>query len=200
MEVRLFLILSLIVFPVLLFAYAPKEGNIFAAYGPTLMKTYSNNDSHQPTSGWRGDFALFVQGDISSKGSLEISMYHFNKAFFREQEANFAAEEVEMMHIGLGYRYWIKPIISLGLAFASSYAISEAKIISKIPDGNATDTSARDVSENAIDFSIQYLFLENESHSFFLDARYSRDITARVGERADHYVYTLAFRHFIQGK
>lgn len=200
MELRLLIIYTCTFFPLISIGYQPKEGNIFAALGPSLMKTLSENSTNQPVSGYRGDGALFVQGDINSHGSLEITIFHFNKSYFRESNGEFAAEEIEQMHIGMGYRHWLSPKFSLGLSFASSYAMSEAKVIHKDPENNLLDTSARDVSEFCFDFSAQYLIWERDQEGVLIDLRYSRDITARVGEHGDHLVGAIAYRRFIQGK
>ncbi|MGZ5280533.1 MAG: hypothetical protein ACXWC9_11345, partial [Pseudobdellovibrionaceae bacterium] len=138
------------------FAYTAKEGNVSAVLGPYFHKTNYEGGPDRPKSPILGDVGLLVQGDASEHGSLEISLFHMNKAFFRDQSGNFQAEQVELMQIGLGYRWQLHEYLSVALAFYSSYAMKEPTVIQSVfVTGDPLDTSARDITEYGFDFSVQ---------------------------------------------
>ncbi len=183
------------------FAYDPKEGNISAMLGPLVYQTAFHGGPDDRTSPLLGGLALIVMGDVSDHGNLEISMFHLNKIYYREFQGDFLAEETELIHISMGYRYWINPYFSTALAFSSGYAIGDPRVLSsRIVTGHEMDTSARDLTEYGFDFSVQGQLWSNGVMAILLDARYTLSVTNKEGEHGDHYGMLLGFRYFVQEK
>jgi hypothetical protein len=182
-------------------AYTPKEGNVSAALGPYFYKTNFEGGPSRPVSPYFGDVGLLVQGDTSDHGSLEISLFHMNKAFFRDEGPNFLAEQVELMQVGLGYRWWLGHYLSLGFNFFSTYVMSEPSVInSSFAPGQTVNTSAQDITKYGLEFSIENEVWSYDRYAVILDARYAKLLTAKDNERADHYGLMVALRYFIQEK
>ena len=183
------------------FAYTAKEGNVSAALGPYFFQTNYHGGSDRPSSPYLADVGLLVQGDVNEVGSLEISLFHMNKAFFRDQGEAFLAEQVELMQVGLGYRWWMGHYLSFALAFYSSYAMTEPTVIhNSVTAGNELDTSARDTTEYGFDFSLQHEVWSDGLFSAIVDARYAKSLTNKENESGDHYGLFVALRYFIQSK
>jgi hypothetical protein len=182
-------------------AYTPKEGNVSASLGPYLYKTDFNAGDNRAKSPYLGDVGLLVQGDSSEVGSLEISLFHLNKIFFRDQHGNFQAEQLEMMQVGLGYRWWIHHYLSAALSFYSSYAMKEPTVVhSTSVSGDPLDTSARDITEYGFEASLQTEVWSYDRYAVILDARYARSVTNKIDESGNHYGLLVALRYFIQAK
>jgi hypothetical protein len=183
------------------FAYTPQEGDVSASMGPFLYKTNFKGGQDRAESNYKADFGLLVQGDSSDKGSLEISLFHMNKSFFRDQGGDFLAEEVELMQVGLGYRRWLGHYFSAALDFYSSYAISDPHVIhSTNVSGNPLDTSASDITEYGLEGSLQAELWSQGRFGLIFDARYAHSFTSKENESGDHYGGLLALRYFVQGK
>lgn len=194
-----FLTIALILFSLPSSAYVAKEGNVSASLGSFFYKTNYDASSDRPKSPYLGDFALLVQGDANDRGSLEISLFHMNKVFIRDQGGDFISEQVELMQVGLGYRWWLHHYLSVALAFYSSYAMSDPKLVhSSIPSGQPLPTSASDITEYGFDFSIQSEVWSRDRLAVILDARYARSVTSKENEHGDHYGLLVALRYFVQ--
>ncbi len=196
---KIFLVILLLVFQAS--AYAPNEGNVTATLGTLL---YKNNfadtvyGAHSPNLSGLGLIAL---GDLNTIGSLEIAIFDLRKQYYREQAGFELVEEKEVVHITMGYRYWINPYFSSSLSFYSSYSMGEVNIVhSTFAPSTEIDTSARDTTEYGFDFAIQGDLYSRELWAIVAEARYSLSVTSKENENSDHYGLMLGFRHLIQEK
>jgi hypothetical protein len=181
-------------------AYQPSEGNIHYLIGSTFYKSLYNPTSQDPDVPLRNDFGFVVQGDVNATSSLEISMLHQNRDFYRNENDQFAAELLEVMKMGLGYRRWFSETWNFGFLISNTYAMAEPKPISRRPLNNSVVTSGTDVSEFGLVISIQKIIWEKDQNSIVFDLAYERNQTAKVGESMDYLQTFLAFRRFVQGK
>lgn len=182
-------------------AYTPVEGNVSAFLAPYIYKTNFSGSSTGASSPLLGGVSLIAIGDISSKGSLELGMFHMNKVFFREEGGNYLGEKTQVIHITMGYRRYWNERYSCSLTFFSAYPMGDIHVVhNDFPPGSLIDTSARDYTDYGIDFAIQSELWKSEEVSVDLDTRYSRSFTSKPGENSDHYGFLLGVRYFIQGK
>ena len=110
-------------------AYVPNEGNVTATLGTFL---YKNNFPDTKYGAHSPDFAslgLIALGDLNTTGSLEIAIFDLQKLYYREQAGFELVEQKEVIHITMGYRYWINPYFSSSLSFYSSYSMGDVKIV-----------------------------------------------------------------------
>lgn len=193
--------LNLLMFTSHTFAYSPKEGNVTATLGPFFYRTYFPSASSGLKSPVFGDIAIIANGDISDHGALEVALFHMQKLFIREQAGGYIAEQTELIHITMGYRRWLNSYFSASMAFFSSYAIGDSRLVhSDFSSATELTTSARDITEYGFDFSLQTQIWNNELYSVLLDTRYSRSVTAKSSENADHYGALIAFKYIVQEK
>lgn len=182
-------------------AYEPQEGNVTAIFGPFVSRTnypFSSTGAKAPVF---GDLGLIVQGDINEIGALEIALFHMQKVYIRESNDITIAEKTELMHITMGYRYWISPLWSASLAFSSSYPLNQPQIIhSEFPVGQNIDTSARDTVDYGLDFSIQTELWQRDRYSVISDIRYGLSVTEKQNESGSHYGIMLGLKYLIQEK
>ena len=182
-------------------AYEPKEGSITTLIGPFAYRTIFPDNTAGASSKIQGDGAIIINGDINSKGSLEIAIMHMRKMYFRDDGKNSIVEASQLMHIGMGYRRWISSYFSVAAAFYSAYPLDEAQIIhSDFLPGNEIATSAHDKTEYGIDISLQHQLWGTEKMSVILDARYGLSITNLSREKGDHYGLILGIKFLIQEK
>lgn len=182
-------------------AYEPKEGNVTAMVGPFVSHTdYLGSDSGAKAP-WFGDVGLIVQGDLNHYGALEIAMFHMQKAYFRKSGTATVAEKTELMHVTMGYRYFISPLWSTSLAFSSSYPMGQRRIIhDDFAPNPAIDTSAADTVDYGFDFSIATELWNSDRFSVVSDIRYGLSITNKEAEKGNHYGIMLGLKYLIQEK
>lgn len=179
----------------------PQEGNVTATLGSFFYKTNFQDSPTGASSPNRAGLSLIAVGDINTVGSLEIGLFDLHKIYFRDELGKYIAEEKEVMHITMGYRYWINPYFSTSLSFYSSYSLGETKLIhSDFAPGLEIDTSAQDTTEYGFDWAVQGDVWGNEKWAVVGEARYSLSVTSKPAEKSDHYGFMLGLRYAIQEK
>lgn len=197
---RFFIILIVFLFSKQLFAFKIEEGQISATAGIFPLKT-KFDETHHFTSPWLGGAAMVINGGIDDKSALELSFFYMNKLFIREHQGNYISETTTLLQIGMGYCYWFTPKYSASLSFFSSYSLDDPRTIqSTIPDGIEVLTSARDTTEYGFDLAFQAEVWEKNDWSVITEARYSRSVTNKESEDADHYGIFMGLRYIIQEK
>ena len=181
------------------FAYTPSEGKISGTFGPFFYKTNFGETASGAKSPNLADFGLIAQGDINAHSSLEVSIFHMNKVYFREQAGQTLAEQTELVHLTMGYRRWLTSYFSVALGFYSAYPMGEAKIRhNDYPPGTDIDTSARDPSENGAELSIQGEVWSHGKIAVVIDGRYAYSFTNKSNEHGDHYGGLIGIKYLIQ--
>ena len=182
-------------------AYAPEEGNITSYFGPYLYKTNFKGSDTGATSPLMLGLALVVNGDVNTKGSLEIALFLLNKTYYREEAGKFIAEQTALTHFTMGYRRWLTDSFSSSLSFSSGYSMGTSRIVhSDFPVGSEIDTSAKDTVEYGFDLSIQKELLKQPAYVVVIDARYSMSVTNKKNENSDQFGVLLGFRYSVQEK
>ena len=187
--------------PASLRAYTVKEGNVSATLGWLVHQTNFDRTYSGARAPLQGDLALILAGDINTRGALEIGIYHLNKQYFRDVNAQYVGDAVETLHITMGYRQWLSPRFSLALSFATSYSMGYVtRFHNDYAPAAGIDTSASDTTEYAFDLSAQYDLLTLDRVTFALSTFYSLSVTGKPNEKADHYGAMIGLRYFIQEK
>lgn len=182
-------------------AYSPKEGNVTALLGSYFSRTNYSPPADKGRYPMKSEFALIAHGDISSKGTLELAVFHMNKTFFRTQESYLSAEETQMLHIAMGYRHWLTSRFYLGASIYSSYTLDKLVVLyNDFPAGYESGTSARDITKYGMDFAVGSELWSAKRWGLVLDLRYSYAFSPKPRERADHYGAVLGLRYLIQEK
>ncbi|MGZ3691054.1 MAG: hypothetical protein ACXVAX_06110 [Pseudobdellovibrio sp.] len=183
------------------FAYNPSEGSVSAYVGPYFYKSSVTNSNVIPKPPNQAGLALIVLGDLNDKGSLELGFFYLDKIYSREQGTKYISEQTNLVHITMGYRRWFNDLFSGSVALYSAYPMGEVNIIHN-DFANAADvpTSARETVNYGFDFALQAELWKNESMRFVVDTRYSRSVTAKASENADHYGIILGFHYTLQEK
>lgn len=144
---------------------------------------------------------LVVNGDVNTKGSLEIALFFLNKTYYREEAGKFIAEQTALTHFTMGYRRWFTDSFSSSLSFSSGYSMGTPRIVhSDFPIGSEIDTSAGDTVEYGFDLSLQKEILKQPAYVVVLDARYSMSVTNKKNENSDQFGILLGFRYSVQEK
>ncbi len=196
----LMVVLALIVTPES-FAYKPSKGNVAGVIGPAVFKTNYGGAKPKFESTPRGGLGLTALGDVSDKGSLEISAFTINKIFLRDDGGKYLAQRAEMVHITMGYRRWFSERFSGSISFFSAYAMGTPKAVySEFVPGTEIDTSARDKTEYGFDFALQVEPFSINRFALAIDTRYSLCVTPKEREHADHYGIMVGLRYLIQSK
>lgn len=183
------------------FGYEPREGNVTATVGPFVSRTDYPGSESGAQAPLFGDIGLIVQGDINQYGALEIAMFHMQKAYFRRSGTSVVAEKTELMHVTMGYRYFISPLWSASLAFSSSYPMGERRIIhNDFAPGQVIDTSASDTVDYGFDLSIETELWNNNRFAVVSDIRYGLSVTDKQDEEGSHYGILIGLRYLVQEK
>jgi hypothetical protein len=182
-------------------AYRPQEGNVTANLGPYFFKTNYNDANTKTKSPLTTGFGITVNGDISTKGALEISIFHMNKRFLRSASKKYIAEMSQIVHITMGYRWWLDSYFSTSLAVFSAYPMGNVKkLYSDFPVGEEIPTSARDKTDYGFDLATQYLAWKGTEFDIVTELRYSYSLTNKSREEADHYGAFIGVRYLVQEK
>ncbi len=181
------------------FAYDPVEGQVTATLGPYYSRTNYAGFNSDTNSSFKSGVGLIAVGDFNSHSSLEISMFYFPQMFFRDSDGYRIAEKSQVIHIGMGYRRWLAAYFSTSLAFYSSYTMGEPETIySSVPAGIYVDTSARDITEYGLDWSVQGDIWNQDRLAVVLEGRYSLSFTSKPGEKSDQYGALIGLRYMVQ--
>ena len=180
-------------------AYNPEAGKVTVTLGPFLYKTDYSNPYSDVRSPWTGDIGLIANGDVNDTGSLEVTLFHMNKVYFRDQSGMIIAEEAQLVHLAMGYRYWLSHYFSTALDLYSDYTLGDSKIVhSDFPDGMAPQTSAHNINSYGLELSLQGDLWSNDLYSVVLDGRYGHSITSKSHEHADQYMFLIGLKYLVQ--
>lgn len=186
-------------FPSFSFAYTAKEGNVTATFAPYFYQTRFQPTDSGARSPILGGFGLIILGDAYEKGSLEIGLFQTNKVYLREQFGKYIAQQVNLVQITMGYRWWLGKIWSTSLTFSSSYPMGDAKTVhNDFAPGAKPTTSAEDLTEYGIDLSLQYEFWQKGRWGAVTDLRYHHSLTSKTREYGDHQGILVGLRYLIQ--
>jgi len=182
-------------------AYVAEEGKVSAAIGLFTSKTdFGTTPSGDSVPRYDG-MGLVVNGDAYSGGGLEIALFVMSKAYVREVEGKFLAEKTRLLHITMGYRWYLSELYSFSAALSSGYAMGDPAVMFSdfAPNANP-DTSARDVVEYGLDLSFQAELWAKGANSIVVDLRYCPSLTPKENEHASHLGGMIAFKQVIQEK
>lgn len=180
------------------FAHAPEEGKICATTGPYLYRTKTSRPQPETTP-YLG-YGLIAEGDVDVNGGVEIAIFYIDKLYFIEKGGDQVVEQIKRMFITTGYRHWFNETFSFAGALFSSYSMGDAKVVVQPDTVDALETSARDITEYGMDFSLQVELWGNEEMAAVVDTRYSWSTTRNQREDADVYGVALAFKYLIPKK
>jgi len=180
-------------------SYVVEQGNVSAIAGPYFYKTNFLNSPNGESSPTRTGIGIIALGDINKSGSLEVAGFYINKLFARNEMAEWVQEQSNLLHITMGYRHHLSERFSVSLTFFSSYTMGEPTTFgTKVASSPSVQTSARDITEYGLDFSLQTELFNHPVFALVLDTRYSASLTSKPNELADQYGVLLGIRYQIQ--
>lgn len=193
-------LIILLAFPELAFSYVPERGNVTATLGPYIFRTnYEGASEENLNSPRMGGVSLTALGDVSDHGSLEVLMLYMNKIYFRTENAKSIAEKIQLMHITMGYRYWISNYLSASFGLYTSYPMGDSQVIrTDFTQSEDFSTTAGEKSESGLDIAVQVELWSKERFAIVMEGRYSYSLTKKANEFADHYGGSIGLRYFIQ--
>jgi len=197
MKTKVAISLIFVVLSTVVYAHEPSAGRVAATLGPMLYKTY-----YRPSSGmndpWKVGLALIAEADVDYNGGIEIAMVYFDKSYLRRENGQFIIEKIKRTKVTTGYRHWFSPWISAGFSIFSSYSMGDARVIH---DGTAEDrdpkTSARKITENGADVSIQADLWTSGDYALSIDLRSEIPASAKPLEDAVLYGAILGLKYLI---
>lgn len=194
------LILSLLIFAMRVWAHQPKEGKVSATVAPYIYQNHNFSSSSLSAPIMLGG-GLIVEGDVSSNGGIETSVNYLQKTYSRRVEGKYNVEKVKRMYVTLGYRHWFNPSVSTALAFYSAYSMGESSVIrTDFPHDERPASSADDIAEYGLDFSVLYEPWTNGTFAVTVDGRYSYSLTDKADEDGNHYGLLIGFKYIVQEK
>ena len=137
-------------------AYLPEEGNITANLGPYFFKTNFKEAKTKAGDPLMPGIGLIVNGDINDHSSLEIAMFHLNKRILKTKGAFSISEVSQVIHITMGYKWWLKSYLSTSLALYSAYPMGNSRVLyNDFPTGTELPTSTKYTTEYGFDLALQ---------------------------------------------
>lgn len=181
-------------------AYTPQRGNVHTILGPYIFKT--NYDSEGADTAYNPDGLYWViLGDVSDRGSLEITTIFMNKMFYRRDSGYVIAERAQVVHVSAGYRRWINSYLSASMSLYTSYPLGDSeKVYNTFPVGQEVPTYAQENAETGLDFGLQGELWSRGRYALVLETRYSWALTKKHDEFSDQYAASLGIRYFFQGQ
>ena len=58
-------------------------------------------------------------GDLNKNGAMEIGVFTLKKTYLKERDTKYIVQNAEILHITMGYRYYISERFSTSLTFFS---------------------------------------------------------------------------------
>lgn len=183
-------------------AYTPSEGNVSAYIGPFGYRTnFSGSETGAKNPDAQLGLGLVALGDINKSGSLEIALILMEKIYFREDQERYQVEKSRVTHIAMGYRRWFGEYFSSSLTFYSAYNMGDVTVLhSDFAPGTEITTSASDITEYGFDLAVQNEVWKTEQYAVVVDARYSKSVTSKSGEKGDHYGLLIGVQYQLQEK
>ena len=182
-------------------AYSPKDGNVQISLGHFWFKSNFEKAGGLPSPPQQGGLGIVAVGDVSDSGAIEIAIFQMSKRYYREQLGYYIGEKTEIVHITMGYRWWLSPSFSAALALFSSYSMGTPNtFLNQAPSELMIKTSAQDITEYGFDGALQGEIWTQGRYSVFVEGRYSWSATAKVREYADHYGAFVGLRYFLQSR
>jgi hypothetical protein len=183
------------------YAYLPTEGNVNFGY---LLNTYKTQVAHAnaiDTSQSMLGAGIVATGDLSDRASIEISIAHLTKIFYREAGGSHLSEKARLIEVGIGWRRWSFEHVNFGLKLGSGYPFGDYRVVhrdSGLDPG--IGTTAREVSHYNGELSVQFEVWSKQRSSFFIDLYYSHGLSAKTGEDASHAGATLTYKSLVREK
>lgn len=196
-----------VLFTILLFnsgecwSYTPSAGDISLVFGPSVSQTIFEDSVPGIDAAYKTGFGLLILGDTDDRGSLEIGTFYSPKLFIREVDGNYLAEESDVLHITLGYRYYFLPFFSTSLSFSSAYTMGTvSKQFDNLRPDQTESTSAHDTTEYGFDLSMMFDVWSQGLWGAVVEGRYSYSVTSKPGESSNHYEVMVGLRYLLQDK
>jgi hypothetical protein len=180
------------------YAHQPSEGKVFGTIGPFVNHAQSVYTPEANTPFFLG-FGALAEGDLSDHGGIEIGLFYFNKLYKRAMSNGEVISQVAKIDIPMSYRYWLNPEFSGALGFSTSFSVGNPQVNFSNVSGDQS-TSATNIADYGIDFSVQWEFWTNGLFSALVDGRYSLSLSANSGEDANQYGLLVAIKYMIQEK
>ncbi len=182
------------------YGHVPAEGKIFGSFGLNIHQVSSVKVQDSQSSPAAIDFGILGEGDVSNTGGIEFGIFYSSKTYQRAYGDTHLAERIHKLSVPIGYRYWIIPALSAGIAFDASYSMGEAQVIFNNAPVGSDPTSARSITEYGVDFSTQWEAWSQERFGILFDARYFYSLTAKSGEDANQFSVLIGLKYMIQEK
>lgn len=183
------------------YAYIPQEGNATATYSLIMYRTEFYEGPSSAKSPYLLDFGLVANGDLNSNSSIEVSIFHLNKIFFRTQNSQVLSEKTQSIQIITAYRFWLNSEWATGLGLSSLFPIGD--VHTQSDSGNLKQnytTSASETVNNGLDFFIEKEIITNSDFSITLNLHYNYSISAKENENSNQYGLVLGYRRIVQKK
>jgi hypothetical protein len=181
------------------YAHQPDEGKVFGTIGPFVNHSQSVYTPEANYTPFFLGFGILAEGDLSNHGGGEIGLFYFNKLYKRAMANGFVVAQVAKIDIPMGYRYWFNPSFSGALGFSTSFSVGNPQVNFSNVTGDQS-TSATNIADYGIDFSVQWEFWTNGLFSALVDGRYSLSISTNPGEDANQYGVLVGIKYMIQEK
>jgi hypothetical protein len=181
-------------------AHQPEDGHIYGTGG--LLSYRTHTQTHKFGSPLLVSPGLIAEGDLGRHGGLEISMFYVRNPFSIQRDAKVYTQWVKRMYIATGYRYWITPWISTGLALSSTYSMGDPHTVRDDWNGavDRPGTSASDTTEYGFAGSVQVELFREKRYTFLVDGRYDYSVTGKRGEDSNYYGIFFGLKYFIQAR
>lgn len=194
------IILSLLFFTTLqVEAYVPQRGNINVLLSGYSFQSQIKSSTLLSDVDVNG-FGLTAIGDVSPRGSLEISSIFLNKTFYRSTDDMSLKEESKVVHVTMGYRHWWKHWFSSSFSFFTAYPMGTMTVLDSRNAASDFETSAHEKSQSGLDLALQAELYSKGRWGVQTEARYSYYITKLSGEDPHQLGLSLGVRYFLQSR
>ncbi|MDZ4676719.1 MAG: hypothetical protein SGI74_04340 [Oligoflexia bacterium] len=193
------IILSILIVGITSNAHQAHEGTVLGTIGPFFHQTHSLRSKNPAYSPPLAGIGFLAEGDLYDRGGIEIGLFYTHKTYQRSSGNAFMVEKVHKISVPIGYRHWLSDIFSMGFFFNSMFSNGEPQTIyNDIATGEIT--SAREMVESGIEYSIQWEVWTNEKIATILDGRYCYSLSTKPNEDAHQYGILFGVKYMIQEK
>lgn len=187
--------------PLKAYSYQPVPGKVTASVGPYFFDgdfRPKPNDSYYPRP--KLGFALIAEAVFAENAALEIGLFYLDKPYYREANSNFLMQKIKRIYITTGYRFWWSKYLSTSLGLFSSFSMGDVVDVessSGLPEDFITN--AEEITNYGLDTSFRFEYDLSKDDGFFIDFRYSFNVTAETdGENANHFAVGIFYMRDIK--
>lgn len=193
-EIRRVILALTCFFSTVLYAHQPQSGNLYLSTGGLVATTLHQASFHHKIQTY--GFALRALGDVDENGSLEFSVFGFDKYYSIKTGQGKKTDRLRRLQVVSGYRHWFYPWFSFSGGLNSGYIMGDPKTLVDpchiaCPEEK---TNAQTVTEYALDLELTWSPTLIDENELMVSTRYSYSFSSAPNRSSDTIMFLVELK------